>query len=178
MPLFGGPKLSAEQRDDAWRYYEAALAVAALQDREADRYNRTLMVHMNTMDRRDSMEAMLAASMRLSLASHELVGRHSQISPLPQLDLIAADYAIWHGVYLAYSEWADAQHDAVVTLARGGTPLGDRVKRLLDASEGVRRKAEGQTKDLLRALKVNSADVQRMTAVMHSHLAWEPPADE
>ena len=118
--LFGGGRqLSQDDRTKALDYHERSLGVLVLQDREADLYNRALMVHMNTvLDDPESQAVMVQASKRLSLAGKELVRRHSALS-IPEIDLVGRDYMAWHGMYMAYSEWADAQHDVYVAIAAG-----------------------------------------------------------
>jgi hypothetical protein len=101
--------------------------------------------------------------------------RHAALS-IPDIDLVGADYMAWHAMYMAYSEWADAQHDVYVAIASGRHAVDSRVRDLFGASENAHKIAELQTKKLLQAVGLTPKDAQRIVAVSETAPEWEPPA--
>lgn len=82
--LFGGPKISEEEREEILKYIDDSSAVIGLQTREADRYNSALLIHMNQLDDPDSVRVLFDASERLLLCAEECISRHRRLSPLPE----------------------------------------------------------------------------------------------
>lgn len=178
ISLLTGPTLSQAEREEITAYLEKEYRLVGLQDREAQRYNATLTRHINNLDRPDSVKAVVDASRRLSLCGKELVRRHSILTPVP--DLAGASYGAWHLVYMGYSEWADASHEAFVALSQGMRPGAQRVQQLLAELERQRRTAEREDKKLVEAVGLKASELQRLVAAAQEEVEgsdWEP-ADE
>ena len=175
--LTGKPRVSPEEREEARAYYRRSFGITALQTREADRYNSTLVTHMNNLDRPESARALVEASRRIALCAKECIRRHAQVSAVPEL--AGADYAVWGMVYQDYSNWAEASHDAFVALAQGLTPVASRVQELMDISERRRKAGEESGKRLLRAIGFKAVDLPGLMAAGQEAMDsadWEPPA--
>jgi hypothetical protein len=173
--IAGNPSIPSPERERVLDYYKESLRITGLQEREADRYNSALLMHMNSLDRRESAQAMVEASRRLALAAKECIRRHAEASHVP--DEAAADYAAWSLLYQDYSAWADAQHDAFVAISAGLDPAAARVADLMAESERQRARAERETAALCRRLGLKARDVQTLmaTGIRAKEAAqWEP----
>ncbi|MEX1255226.1 MAG: hypothetical protein WEE64_12880 [Dehalococcoidia bacterium] len=176
--VIGTPRISEEERELGLAYFRNSTAISALQTREADRYNSALMIHMNNLDRPESVQVLLDASLRLALCAKECIRRHALVSPVP--DVAGPDYAAWMLVYQDYSVWIEATHDAFVALSRGLTPATGRVRELFAVSEKQRKVAEAEGRKLLRALGLKASDLPALAAAGQEAMDtvdWEPPAD-
>jgi len=177
--LKGRSQLSAEERDDVFDYYRKTLLLTGLQEREADRYNSSVTVHLNSLDDPESVGVMLRASRRLALLGKELLRRHAVLAPVPQI--ATRDYAAWGLLFRAYATWAQAQYDVFTALSQGREPFWPRVLELKEAEDKQRKMAEREAAELLRAVRAKASDLQQLTAAAQEAelLAdWEPEDGE
>jgi len=179
MTLFTGSRVSPQETEEVIGYYNKASQLANLQDREAERYNRIVTQHGGHLDSPESVKALVDASHRLALSAKELIRRHVSLGPVP--DRAAMSYAAWHGVYLAYDQWADAVHATLTAVSEGRSPFGvERVGQFFREMERQRRVAEREDKKMLKTAALRPSDLPRLIAGAHEVGAasdWEPEAD-
>lgn len=142
------PPLSPQERELLFTYWIEIQNIARFQTAEADLYNSAVLIHGNSLDNAESMQGLLKVSARLSESGRECLRRLAATSSVPEL--AAEDYVAWKLVYMDYSSWADAVHDAVVALSQGHTPIGARVNELFRAAEKRRQLGESVSKRLLQ----------------------------
>ena len=175
--LFGSPSISPEERDEVLAYLDESSAVLGLQTCEAERYNSAMLEHVNQHHEPESAQAMVQASRRLALCAKECILRHGRLS-VP--DVAMASHLTQGLVFHAYSEWANAQHDAFVAMSHGRSPFAERVQHLMSESERRRVEAEREEKKLLRPLGLTADDLQRIMVDASQSLEaakWEPEPD-
>jgi hypothetical protein len=161
MTLLTGSRVSVQDKEEVIAFYNKSSQIAALQDREAERYNAVVLQHASHLDSHESVEALVGASHRLALCAKELIRRHIRVGPVP--DLAALSYAAWHVVYLAYDQWANATHEAFVAISEGRLVFGpERIQRFFLEMEKKRRVAEREDKKMLRAEGLRPSDLPRL----------------
>ncbi|MDP9236698.1 MAG: hypothetical protein M3P30_04745 [Chloroflexota bacterium] len=173
--LKGQPRVTPAERDAVFAYYRKSLVVALLQDREAERYNRAAMIHVNSMSDPASAAVMVDASRRLSMCATELIRRQSLLLPVP--DLALPTYFAAMAWYMRYSEWADALHDSLVAMRSGRQPEMSRLQQLMLAQEQLHKDEEVVTKKLFRRVGLRAGDLQSLATVFQvdpASLDWEP----
>jgi len=179
MALFTGSRVSPQEKEELISYYIRETQLTKLQDREAERYNALMMQHGSHLDNPESAKVLVDASRRLALCAKELIRRHVSLGQVP--DRAAMSYGAWHGVYLAYDEWADAVHAALTAVSEGRSPFGvERVGDFFRQMEAARRVAEREDKKMLKAAGLKAGDLLRLTAGAYEASAasdWEPGAD-
>lgn len=175
--IFGGPKISDEEREEILKYFDDSSAVIGLQTREADRYNSELLIHMNHLDEPESVRTLLDASDRLLRCAEECILRQRNLSPLPER--ASASYSAWSVTLDAYLQWARATHDAFVAISEAKTPLAERVQLLFSQQERHRKFADREDLKLLRPLGLNANDLRRIVDQASESIEtvqWEPDA--
>jgi len=172
--LFGGPKISEEEREEILKYFDDSSAVNGLQTREADRYNSALLIHMNQLDQPESVRILLDASERLFRCAEECVLRQRKLS-LPERALVS--YSAWSATLDSYLQWARATHDAFVAISEGMTPNAERVLHLFSEQDRHRKLADREDIKLLKPLGLNAIDLRRIVDQASESVEtvrWEP----
>ena len=177
--LTGSSRISAPDKEEVISYYIKECQVTKLQDREAERYNTIMTQHGGHLDSPESARVLADASRRLALCAKELIRRHVSLGQVP--DRAAVSYAAWHGVYLAYDQWANAVHAALTAVSEGRSPFGvERVGEFFGEMERQRRVAEREDKKMLKAAGLKAGDLSRLIAGAYEASAasgWEPDSD-
>ena len=114
--LPGGQRVSIEEREEILKYIRDNSAVISLQTREAGRYNSILSMHMDHLDKPESIDALLEASSRLLLSVDECILRHRALALVPERAL--PSYEAWEVTLDAYLDWVRATNDAFLEVLK------------------------------------------------------------
>jgi len=158
--------LSPDERQAIIDYYIRETELAAFQDREDEKHNRTLLQYGQNLQNPDSVSHLLEASNRLALNARQLTDRHANFGTVP--DLAAPSYARWHVVYDRYQEWTEASYCAIEAISKGLQPNPQRVQQLLQIAETHRQSAQREDAKLLQSVRLTAHDLQRIYATGQS----------
>lgn len=162
--LFGrASRLSPDDREAIIRYLVAEWTLRAEQDDAAGEYNADLTKHGSSMSPGgESVRAVAASASRMAQVNRQLVEKHRELSPVP--DQAGKCYFLWHGTYLALSEWASAAEAGYGAIADGGMPFLPRVQQLLKEEEKCRREALQEEERLMRSLSLTPEEARQIMA--------------
>jgi len=155
--LPGGQKVSEEEREEVLSYFNENASVISLQSREAGNYNSTLLVHMNQLDKSESVDTLLAASEKLLICADECFLRHGSLSPIP--DRALPSYSAWEATFDVYLQWARATRDAFLAVSKDETPSSETVQNLFSEQETRRNIAYREDSRILRAFGLSVDDL-------------------
>lgn len=157
--LFGSTR--PEERQAILDYLKREIALNAVQDDEAGRYNQALTMHGGGLALgSDAARAVAAAAATMAAANRGLIDQHSQLGPVP--DDAGPCYMAWHLTYLALSAWADSAAAAYEGIAKGASPLVGRVQQLLQEEERLRKRAMKEQSALMRRIKLTAEEARQL----------------
>ena len=173
--LPGGQRVSIEEREEILKYIRDNSAVISLQTREAGRYNSILSMHMDHLDKPESIDALLEASSRLLLSVDECILRHRALAPVPERAL--PSYEAWEVTLDAYLDWVRATNDAFLEVLKATTPSSEKVQDLFSEQEKCQIRADMEDLKLRRAVGLNAGDLSRIVnqeGESMESVQWEP----
>lgn len=160
--LFGTPDIPAHERASCIEYYKLEQKLKAFQDIEAEEYNNCLVKYGNSVGSDQvSAEVVLKAGMRLSNSAKAILKYLKEnMSSAPEAATGA--WMLWQNTYENLADWADAAVAGIEAVAEGKKPAVQYINSLLAQSEAMRKKAEGEEKNLLKRLKPSAVELQEI----------------
>ena len=161
--LFGSRRISPEVRPAVLDYLKKEVALNALQDDEAGRYNQVLTRHgAGNAPRSEAAKEVADAAARMAVTNRSLVAQHLQLGSVP--DEAGPCYVAWHSTYLILADWAEAAAAACRGLADGAMPILGRVHLLLQEEERQRRRAVKAEGALMKRIRLTAEEMRQVIA--------------
>jgi hypothetical protein len=168
-------------------YFEAETKVIAFQSKEADLFNSAMVEYGNSiMENPLAAKKMKISTNRLAQSATEVLRRHEEIKNIPFS--ASAMRSAWHVAFLVNASWASAMVEAIesnifafLKQSEGMNPEIGYAQQLTLEFKKAWRKADEESKKLLKKLKVSAEDIEEIMAratTAATSDTWEPKLDE
>ncbi|MDD5082682.1 MAG: hypothetical protein PHU08_04840 [Dehalococcoidales bacterium] len=174
--IFGKPRIAGDELVRCLNYLEEEWKLSIFQEKAAEIYNNTLMAYGSSVSKdRHAATEMRRAADYLAQAAAEILRRRDKMVRIP--DVASAMYSAWQKTYVDYAGWTKAQYAAIIATANGTDPDANQIQELFAQAERSRERAEDEESKLLKRLKLDDAEMQRLldkaTAAVATE-SWQP----
>lgn len=170
MGLFGSPKIDGEELQQCLTYLEAESNLIALQSREADLFNNSMIEYGNSIINNPSAtEDMKKATQQLARVATEILKEHDDIKDVPAA--VSTMHSAWQTAFLINSSWASAMVKAIesnifafLATAKDISPEIIHAQQLAEEYHKAYNDAQNEFRRLLKKLKLSAEDKYRIEA--------------